>query len=439
MKRTNAIILISLLTTLLNAQSLLQSGPMLGYSELREVAIWVQTTNSANVYIEYWQPHEPEKKYTTSDITTEKEKAFTAILIADQVEPGNRYQYRLVINNETVELPYPTKFQTQPLWRWRTDPPEFSFATGSCAYINEAAYDRPGNPYGSEYEIFEAINESKPDFMIWLGDNMYLREPDWNSWTGITKRWTHSRSVPEMQPLLASAHHYAIWDDHDYGPNNSDRGWWNKNQTYEAFQLFWANPSYGIGDMKGVITQFQWNDVDFILLDNRYYRTPNKLIAENKTILGEQQKQWLKDALASSLSTFKVVAMGGQFLNDVGKYETYSNNGFEKERQEIIDFIYKQQIKNVVFLTGDRHHTELSVLEEDGKPRIIDITVSALTSGAGHAREEANNLRVEGTYTNKHNYGLISFRGSEKDREMHIQILNKDGQLIWERFFQREK
>jgi hypothetical protein len=124
-------------------------------------------------------------------------------------------------------------------------------ATGSCAYINEAAYDRPGNPYGSEYEIFEAINESKPDFMIWLGDNMYLREPDWNSWTGITKRWTHSRSVPEMQPLLASAHHYAIWDDHDYGPNNSDRGWWNKNQTYEAFQLFWANPSYGIGDMKG--------------------------------------------------------------------------------------------------------------------------------------------------------------------------------------------
>jgi alkaline phosphatase D len=295
------------------------------------------------------------------------------------------------------------------------------------------------NPYGSEYEIFEAINESKPDFMIWLGDNMYLREPDWNSWTGITKRWTHSRSVPEMQPLLASAHHYAIWDDHDYGPNNSDRGWWNKNQTYEAFQLFWANPSYGIGDMKGVITQFQWNDVDFILLDNRYYRTPNKLIAENKTILGEQQKQWLKDALVSSLSTFKVVAMGGQFLNDVGKYETYSNNGFEKERQEIIDFIYKQQIKNVLFLTGDRHHTELSVLEEDGKPRIIDITVSALTSGAGHAREEANNLRVEGTYTNKHNYGLISFRGSEKDREMHIQILNKDGQLIWERFFEREK
>jgi alkaline phosphatase D len=78
--------------------------------------------------------------------------------------------------------------------------------------------------------------------------------------------------------------------------------------------------------------------VDFILLDNRYYRTPNKLIAENKTILGEQQKQWLKDALVSSLSTFKVVAMGGQFLNDVGKYETYSNNGFEKERQEIIDF-----------------------------------------------------------------------------------------------------
>ena len=36
------------------------------------------------------------------------------------------------------------KVQTQVLWDYRMDPPPFSFVTGSCAYINEAQYDRPG-------------------------------------------------------------------------------------------------------------------------------------------------------------------------------------------------------------------------------------------------------------------------------------------------------
>ena len=113
---------------------------------------------------------------------------------------------------------------------------------GSGAYFNEARYDRSGNPYGDGYEIYSNMAKAGADFMIWLGDNIYLREPDWNSWSGIIHRYTHDRAIPELQEFLASTHHYAIWDDHDYGPNNSDRGYWNKNQTMEAFKIFWANP-----------------------------------------------------------------------------------------------------------------------------------------------------------------------------------------------------
>jgi alkaline phosphatase D len=133
----------------------------------------------------------------------------TAHLIADSVLPGKKYVYQLFINGDEVHLPYTTEFQTQSIWKWRGNPPEFSFLAGSCAYINQTEHDRPGRPYGGDYRIFESMTTQNADFMLWLGDNIYLREPDWNSWTGITQRYTHGRSVKELQPFLATTHHYA--------------------------------------------------------------------------------------------------------------------------------------------------------------------------------------------------------------------------------------
>ena len=277
------------------------------------------------------------------------------------------------------------------------------------------------------------MHKNNPDLMIWLGDNLYLREPDWNSKTGVYKRYTHSRSTKEMQAFLASTHHYAIWDDHDYGPNNSDRGFWNKNVTMQAFEDFWANPSYGIEDTKGAFTSFQYSDADFFLLDNRYYRSPNNLKDENKTILGDKQLQWLKDALVSSEATFKIIAIGGQFLTSVANHETYANYGFKAERDEIIDFIYSHNIKNVVFLSGDRHFTALSMLAEDGKPAIYDLTTSSLTAGSntfGH--KEDNIYRVDSTLVMQHNFSILKFTGTSQDRKIRIENYNSFSELNWD-------
>jgi len=232
-------------------ETLLQSGPMVGYADYREVALWVQTTQEATVYFEYWEAGKPEQRYRTAAVRTTAADGFTARIIADHLEPGRKYEYALFINGQEVSRPYPLRFQTLPLWQWRTDPPNFRIAVGSCLYINEPAYDRPGRPYGGDYEILQAIYEKQPDAMLWLGDNVYLREVDWNTRSGMIKRYTHTRSVPEMQPLLGSVHHYAIWDDHDYGPNNSDRSFIHKDQSREVFELFWANPTYGLDGEHG--------------------------------------------------------------------------------------------------------------------------------------------------------------------------------------------
>jgi alkaline phosphatase D len=415
-------------------KSLLHAGPMAGYSEMQEVMLWVQTTKAASVRIEYYDREEPSVKFRTENAITKEEYAFTAKLLANEVEPGRIYDYDLYINTIKVDLPYETSFQTLPLWKWRSDPPRFSFALGSCAYINEERYDRPGEPYGGEYHIYHSLLKNDPDFMIWLGDNVYLREPDWNTWTGITHRYTHDRALPALQPLLGSVHHYAIWDDHDYGPNNSDRAWWNKELTMDAFELFWANPSFGVaGNIDGAITFFQWGDADFYLLDNRYYRSPNKLPGEDKTILGQKQLQWLLDGLVSTYSRYKFVVMGGQFLNTEAKHETYINNGFAREREKIISFIHENDIEHVIFLTGDRHYTELSMLEEPGEPVIYDLTVSPLNAGSfSKASEVDNSLHVEGTLVTVRNYGIVSLKGASDERLVDIRVFNSDGELLWD-------
>ena len=87
--------LLILCSTIVAQDSLLRSGPMVGYSEMREVMLWVQTNNTANVKIEYWNKDDSTKKYFTNQVTTEKQTGYTAHLIADVLEHGLRYEYKL--------------------------------------------------------------------------------------------------------------------------------------------------------------------------------------------------------------------------------------------------------------------------------------------------------------------------------------------------------
>ncbi len=413
---------------------------MVGYSDYKEVSLWVQTTQAAEVKIVYFEKLQvpssagakPAVRYETARVRTVPEKAFAAHLIADKVQPGKRYTYELHINNRKVERPYPLEFQTQTLWQWRTDPPDFKFATGSCVYINETDVDRPGKPYGGEYEILERIADQKPDFMLWLGDNIYLREVDWNTRTGILHRYTHTRSTPEMQRLLGGTHHYAIWDDHDYGPDNSDRGFANKHLTLEAFKLFWANPNYALGENAGIAGTFQWNDVQFFLLDNRWFRTPDRnRLGPDRAMLGEQQLQWLVDNLVYSRATFKVIVIGGQVLNPADLEENYAD--YASEREQLLRAISEARVPGVLFLDGDRHHTVLTKLDRAGRYPLYDLTVSPITSSSYEPKNEANTAAVSGTLVAERNFAVIEVKGPRTDRTLTIRIHDVKGTEKWRR------
>ncbi len=427
-----------ILTLHLNSKhKLLQSGPMVGYCDFREALLWVQTNAPAKVHFEYWDKANPSKKFRTNSVQTKKESAFTAKCIADSVLNDLKYDYSLFINDEIVSFDYPLEFQTQQFWAYRKDPPNFKLVFGSGSFINDSAHDRAGKPYGGEYHIFQTIHKFKPDFMIWGGDNIYLRESDANTKTGIQYRYTLTRSLPEMQALLASTAHYAIWDDHDFGPNDSDRGFFNKSQTLEEFKNFWGNPSFGINNNPGTATMFSWGDIDFFLLDNRYYRSPNNVKTEKKTQLGAEQLQWLFDNLAYSNAPFKVIVIGGQFLNPLVAYENYST--FPEERDYIIKKITDEKISGVVFLTGDRHFSELTKLDRVGTYPLYDFTASAFTSGNHGGPPENNSLRVDGTFFNKRNFGVVEFSGKRKERVMTFKVIDANGNQIWEKQFKESE
>lgn len=396
---------------------------------MREVTIWLQTEEETTVQMNYWASGAVER-HRTDEYRSLASRGNTVQLVATDLQPGTEYQYELIIDGTTYKTEEPLTFTSQELWQYRSDPPAFSFVMGSCLYTNDPPFDRPGRPYGDTSEvIFESIQKTSADFMLWLGDNIYLRTPDFDSHTGVYHRYTDFKSRNSLQKLWRSMHHYAIWDDHDYGPNDSDRSYIYKDLTRKAFMDFWANPTYG-RDNKGIYTEFRWADCQFLLLDNRYFRAPNDLKGKDRTVLGKEQLQWFKDRLVNSNAHFKFVAIGGQFLNPSAVYENYAN--YEKERQEIIDFIHQHQIQNVIFLTGDRHRAELTKLELENTPAIYDLTVSPLSSGTyGETPPERNTDRIEGTLFAQRNFAKAEVKGSYDERQLVITLFDKNGKEVW--------
>ena len=412
----------------------LQNGPMLGYVNHREAAIWVQTQDEAKVEIIY-QPLNSNKTHIETAHTLDSH-ANTATLIADSLKPGMTYQYQIKVNDQFIgDKDKYFEFSTQKLWQWREEPPEWIMALGSCTYINEKKYDRPGEPYGGDYSIFNAVHEKEPDVMLWLGDNIYMREVDFYGLSGYQKRYSHSRNIKPLQKLLANTHHYAIWDDHDYGPNNSDRSNIFKYDALTAFKQFWANPTYGFNGNPCAVTQFKYNDAEFFLLDNRWFRSPNNRKTGKREYLGEKQLQWLIDALVTSKATFKFVAIGGQVLSNAPLYENYAT--YPEERAQLLDLLVEEELKNVIFLTGDRHKTELSKIKRKGIV-FYDLTVSPLTSTAHDSSDEPNQYRVKGTHYAKRNFGIVEFSGPYKERELEIIIHDKAGKKVWSKAIKRQ-
>lgn len=432
---------------------------MIGYATMAEVLVWVQTDSPADVRVAYWPVDNPERIEWTDTVHTRKQTGYVAKCLADAVKAGTTYGYAVYLDNAEVRPvfrdafrggPIPLTFSTPANWRFRENghaPFDFTIGFGSCAYINEpeGGYDRMNSrPYGADYQIFESIYAADPDVFIWLGDNVYYREPDWTSRTGKIHRWTHDRSIPHLRPMLATIPQYATWDDHDYGPNDMGRDYWNKAMATEIFQLFNGNPTAGLPETPGIFTYFAWGDVHFYLLDNRTYRTTRGLDPEpfgyTRQQFGKAQIDWLVESMkqnrnqsiSSYPSTFHVVGTGSQIIPPAGRDSMHQ---FPEEWKYLFDRLAAEEIHNVIFITGDVHFSEVSRLDYKGLT-FWEVTSSPMTAGpwAGPPAGE-NPYRVdifdgEPDRVGQRNFATLSFEGPLNERRAVIRYYDSDGNLL---------
>ena len=424
--------------TLLAAATLpsLAQGPtapivraMHGFADQQGMLLWLQGSRAEALTVEVRAGEDLAAPAQTFAADLHAPDDFATVVPIAGLEPGTAHHYTVRAADGAVRAQ--GRFATQPLWQWRTDPPTVRIATGSCNYLNDFHFDRPGAPYGGGEEIFDTIAGLQPDLMLWLGDNIYLREPEYTSREGINRRYRFYRAHARMAKLLTAAPHVAIWDDHDFGPNDSDASYSGRGWTLEMFRRYWPIPYSTPGDgLYGAITQ---GDVDLFLLDDRSYRDPDDWAeGADKVMYGKKQLDWLKRALVYSRAPFKLICGGSQFFNGVSRYETWAR--YPAEQKDLLDFLAARKVPGVIFLSGDRHFSEALRIERPSLYPVHEFTVSPFTAGLSKpdAAERANPLLVPGSMLTERNFAMITVSGPRRDRRLALELFDTKGAKRYE-------
>lgn len=410
------ILLFQLYNYTISAQTLV-SKPFVGHTSINEINIWCMFKNADSVFIK------------CSDEQT-RLFIYHQELCYKKYLPVN-CKFNALQENTSYDIQY--SFDKQhffPLTSAKTSTDsvkDFSFLAGSCAYIG-TGFNRVMKPFNS-LKIFNYMKKDSAHFMLWLGDNLYYLLQRHN-YKAELKRNIKTRLNKKLNAFLYSKQQYAIWDDHDYGTNNSDGTYKYKTASLNIFQQFWPNPK---NDTFNYYT-FKQQDCQFFMLDDRYNN-------ENENIvLGNKQLTWLEEELLRSDGTFKFICIGMQALNPLSTMECFYKT--KNEYNELIRFIKEHHIPGILFISGDRHHGQLMKIEEKGLYPLYDFTTSPLTmypvNISRRSLEYKNPAEIKGTFFPNYNYGKISIFGGNKNRKCTIELKDKKGKVVWKYEIQAE-
>ncbi len=397
-------------------------GPMLGNVTDTTASFWVRTADPSDVVVLVREILPQDKGGPSPDImrsfpaTSTPAEDYTAVATIDSLKPNTDYAYAISIDGKGAE------------WAWnrhrfRTFAPQGEASKFKIAFGGGAGYV-PENE-----RMWNTIGRFGPQAILLLGDNVYIDDPE----SVVLQQYTDQRrqSRPEWRKLTARTPVFTIWDDHDFSTNDSwggadiDVPFWKKKWVYPTFRQNWANPGYGGGDAQpGCWYSFQIGDVDFIMLDCRYYRTAPK--GKDRSMLGPVQKKWLKQQLTNAKGTFKVLcsSVPWDFRTKGDSKDTW--NGYKQEHEEILSFIEDQKIEGVLLMSADRHRSDCWKIGRENGYGFYEFNSSRLTNQ--HVHQTMEKAGAIFSYNKLQSFGLVTFDTTADDPQVKYEVVNIDGE-----------
>lgn len=219
----------------------------------------------------------------------------------------------------------------------------FTIGLGSCANT------------GSSHAVFQTIRAHDPLLVMHLGDFHYqnIAVNDANVFRAAYQ--TVLGSVNQSALYRSAAVDY-VWDDHDYGPNNSDStapGRAASRQTYQEYVPHYPLAA-GAGDVP-IYHTFTIGRALFIVTDSRSARSPAAATDNaSKTMLGVTQKSWFKQQLLAAQEEYPLKI----WVNTLPWIGVTGDDGwhlYTNERREIADFINDSGVTGLCMVSGDAH------------------------------------------------------------------------------------
>lgn len=406
----------------------LQNGPMLSDLTFREAQIWTQTEYPATVSIHYFENSNPEKKFITPKIETTEASGCTANFVLTKIEPNRSYTYAIEIDGKLSLETY--TFNSLNYYYEKEPPHDVKIAILGAHYAVEPEFEPPYRKLGGGYSIFQRVYETQPDLVLWAGNTAHLRKSDIDSQNGYFKRYSYARSFIQPKELLAQIPNLGIWSYNDYSISTAGKEMPLKHTAQTAFSTFWPKATL-VAHQKAFCYTHKISDVEFFFLDVQSQRKTNPSVDSKAVILGEEQIEWLKDALLTSTANFKIIISGAPILNPSKEEKNLSFA--ENEKQYLLGLLKKYKIPGLFFISGGSYKGELTRMLHSAHYNFFDLTVGPSTAMPLVEDSELNFYRIPGTHTFEQQYTILEIKGAEEDRLLEMQIFSLAGLKLWSR------
>lgn len=419
-QKTFITIIILFLNLCLSAQYI-EVGPYSGaVTDSSAVIVYKISLPGQQCRVEYSKDSSmSDSRFSEIQVTAVENANYVKITL-DGLEPETPYHYRLELNGEIIERSQ-GRFET-----FSDKAKSFAFAFGNSL---KSESQRSG---------FRASMDNDILFFLNTGDLHYddIDSPDIGRFRNSYQKAFLRRDMMHMGKRLPLIY---IWDDHDYGPNNSDGTAPGRLQSGRAYRECIPHYPLPANEPNGAIYQaFTANNTRFVMTDLRSMRDPNETPdTEEKTMMGEEQLTWFFNEIKESSKKYPLVIWVSSVPYTAPKDEGEDDwGGFTHERRKIANFIKENDINNLIIVSGDAHsilhnqglENNYSDYEGDG---LFEVLASPLDNWATSVKG--------GPWTQVYRpkkgelvYGLLEVDYLEDKTIIHFKAFNIDDQLVME-------